>query len=165
MTTIFNISKITKKKYFLLFGIILFLCIFFFIKNKWFSESFITEFDTENINNILSIQNISYFEKISKIKELNEKDIKDDDLETIIKKNLKIMETTLHSYTNSDKTSLSKKNKEEINGIISTPHISSYKKIYNIKLLNISESRFNDIISNSESVIIDSIKKYVNIKI
>jgi len=108
---------------------------------------------------------ISYFEKIGKIIELNTKDIKDKDLKIIIDKNLKIMVSTLHLYINSNNATLSTKDKEVVNGIIATPRLSSYTKIYNIKSLNIYDKGVNDIISNGESVTIDSITNYVNAKI
>ena len=68
-------------------------------------------------------------------------------------------------YINSSNATLSKKNKEDVNGIIATPRLSNYKKFYNIKLLNIYDNGFNDIISNGESVTIVSITNYVNAKI
>lgn len=166
MTTSFNPFKITKNNYFFIFAFILFLCILFFIvKNKWFSEPFLSTRDNKNINSILLTKEISYFEKIGKIIELNTKDIKDEDLKIIIDKNLKIMVSTLHLYVNSNNATLSTKNKEVVNGIIATPESSSYKDIYKIKLLKISDKGVNDIISSGESVTIDSITNYVNAKI
>jgi hypothetical protein len=166
MKTSFNSFKISKNNYFFIFAFILILCILFFIvKNKWFSESFLSTRDNEKINDILLTKEISYFEKIDKIIELNTKDIKDEDLKIIIDKNLKIIVSTLHLYINSNNATLSTKNKELVNGIIATPGLSSYKDIYNIKLLKISDKGFNDIISSGESVTIDSITNYVNSKI
>lgn len=162
----FNISKIMKNNYFLIFVFIFILCILLFIiKNKWFSESFLSTRDNKNINDILLTKEISYFEKIGKISEFNTKDIKDEDLQIIIDKNIKIIVSTLHLYINSSNATLSKKNKEDVNGIIATPRLSNYTKIYNIKLLNIYDKGVNDIISSGESVTIDSITNYVNAKV
>jgi hypothetical protein len=166
MKTSFNSFKISKNNYFFIFAFILILCILFFIvKNKWFSESFLSTRDNEKINEILLTKEISYFEKIGKIIELNTKDIKDEDLKIIINKNLKIIVSTLHLYINSNNATLSTKNKELVNGIIATPGLSSYKDIYKIKLLKINDKGVNDIISSGEYVTIDSITNYVNAKI
>ena len=162
----FNISKIMKNNYFLIFVFIFILCILLFIiKNKWFSESFLSTRDNKNINDILLTKEISYFEKIGKISELNKTDIKDKDLQTIIDKNIKIIVSTLHLYINSSNATLSKKNKEDVNGIIATPRLSNYTKIYNIKLLKIDDNGVDDIISSGEDVTIDSITNYVNANI
>lgn len=165
MTTLFGNFKISRNNYFFVFTFIFILCILFFIvKNKWFSESFLSNRDEKNINDILMTNGISYFEKIGKIRKLNKTDIKDDDLQIIIDKNLNIMISTIHLYVNSKKATLSKKNQENVNGIIATPQLSNYKKIYNIKSLNIYDKGFNDIISSAEYVTIDSITNYVNRK-
>lgn len=162
----FNISKIMKNNYFLIFVFIFILCILLFIiKNKWFSESFLSTRDNKNINDILLTKEISYFEKIGKISELNKTDIKDKELQTIIDKNIKIIVSTLHLYINSSNATLSKKNKEDVNGIIATPRLSNYTKIYNIKLLKIDDNGVDDIISSGEDVTIDSITNYVNANI
>ena len=164
--TMFNISKIMKNNYFLIFVFIFILCILLFIiKNKWFSESFLSTRDNKNINDILLTKEISYFEKIGKISELNKTDIKDKELQTIIDKNIKIIVSTLHLYINSSNATLSKKNKEDVNGIIATPRLSNYTKIYNIKLLKIDDNGVDDIISSGEDVTIDSITNYVNANI
>ena len=73
MTTLFNSFKITKNNYFFVLAFIFILCtLFLIVKNKWFSESFLSTSDNENINNILLTKEISYFEKIDKIIKFNE---------------------------------------------------------------------------------------------
>jgi hypothetical protein len=122
-----KLSKNTTFTFVSIFLIIGFL--FFIIKKRWYTESFISSENKVKVTDILNDTNMSYFEKIGKI---NTSIVNDDKLKDITYGGLKEILLNIDEYIKNNKS----KEFNKINDALLMKDVSFYNKVQQIKDLN-----------------------------
>jgi hypothetical protein len=138
--------------------LIIFVCILIYLIYKNLSnESFVSNSDKGKVNNILSNEGLSFYDKISQIKKLN---INDSVITNLIMNN----DIRILNFINdklSDSSFFSKSDKEYLNGILTNGGLSSFQKISKIKELNIKNDIVNNTMFENEKKTLELIKTYI----
>ena len=103
--------------------------LYFIIKKRWYSESFISSENKVTVNSILENKNYSYFEKIGKI---NSSIVDDEKLEDITYSGLKEILLKIDEYIKNNKS----KEFNKMNDVLLMKDVSFYNKVQRIKDLN-----------------------------
>lgn len=103
--------------------------LYFIIKKRWYTESFISSTNKVTVNSILENKNYSYFEKIGKI---NSSIVDDEKLEDITYSGLKEILLKIDEYIKNNKS----KEFNKMNDVLLMKDVSFYNKVQRIKDLN-----------------------------
>ena len=122
--------KLSKNKITVFVSIFLIIgLLFFIIKKRWYTESFISSENKVKVNSILDNKNNSYFEKIGKI---NMSIVDDDKLENITYGGLKEILLKVDEYIKKNKS----KEFDKMNDVLLMKDVSFYNKVQRIKEIN-----------------------------
>lgn len=103
--------------------------LFFIIKKRWYTESFMSSENKVKVTDILNDKNMSYFEKIGKI---NSSIVDDEKLEDITYSGLKEILLKIDEYVKNNKS----KEFNKMNDVLLMKDVSFYNKVQRIKDLN-----------------------------